>query len=733
MSIKLMWVVSAVMVSAVLAYLPPRLGLAWWWHTLLVIGVWATVTWWGRGELLGGSKLEDVARRRPEKLKPWATAFTFASTIHAIWILASFFTGWWWPLILVAWGVLEWVVAAAWQYRVTHVRERASLVLARQDVLEGELVDEPDVSDLTGLVDPDDLVMVGEALLAGIGRAHYRVVHAEELPGQIGATWQVRRQSQLAVAAEALREARRQALLAGQDPNTVPPPKIEELAALTRKDADNLGLAYQELTGEPVLRDGVDITPGEQVGEVTITVTLREIGTRAIPYEALDDDPRDPNKLVLGGDRRGHPVPINPRQHIKIIGATGSGKSAIETVLIAEGIVRGHVDLCGAEKVFDLAEDLVDNLGDVDMPIRVVDGIEDTLRMIAAKLDLARYRLSLPKAQRVGLRPNWLVITETSKVLLDRSRTVHWNNRDWYADELIGHFGRSTLSAQIYLVLSSQDGLVDLWGNQAGSIHNNTGVTILVRSRNADERRRMLGDEYYGLPNLRQPGEAYIADNAPPVYAKALYPQETGADKPVLHDGPTVADIGRIRARQAREFTSEELAAQGDWYRSLPRRMTDEYRDYLRGLRPRPGSTADQAQPADPAAQLLAEADAAVASWLPAALEAPALAQQVVDAAGPELMTFVSQVVERPPLRTRIVELVETAGRLGRKEVLAALLAEGYDTSQQSVDNALSALARKNGPLKRDRLTAGVYLPAHASLTSPAPAPVSAGGGARQA
>lgn len=723
MSIKMLWVACAVGVSAVLAYLPPRLGLAWWWHTLLVTAVWAVVTWWGRDELVGGTKLQEVAFSKRQR---WAKAFVVGSTAHAAWILgAASADWWWWPLPLVAWGLVEWAVAAAWQYRVTHIRERAALVLARPGVLDAELVDDPDVADLTGLVDTDDLVVLGEALLAGIGRGHYRVVDAEELPGQIGATWLVRRQSQLAVAAQALREARRQAVLAGQDPNTVPPPKIEELTALTRKDADNLGLAYQELTGETVLRDGVDITPGEQVGEVTITVTLREIGTRAIPYTALDDTPRDPDVLVLGGDRRGRPVPINPRQHIKIIGATGSGKSAVETVLIAEGIVRGHVDLCGAEKVFDLAEDLVDNLGDdVDMPIRVVDGIEDTLRMIAAKLELARYRMSLPKARRVGLRPNWLVITESSRVLTDRSRTVHWNGRDWYADELIGHFGRSTLGAQVYLVLSSQDGLVDLWGNQAGSLHNNTGVTILVRSRNADERRRMLGDEYYGLPNLRQPGEAYIADNAPPVYAKALYPQETSPDKPVLHDGPTVADIGRVRARQAREFTGEELAAQGDWYRSLPRRMTDEYRDYLRGLRARPGSTADRAQPADPVAQLLAEADAMVARSL-----GRGLAEQVVEAAGPDVVAFVSQVVERAPLRERIVQLVEQAGRMGRKEVLAALLTEGYETTQQSVDNALSALAKPNGRLKRDTLAAGVYLPAHTSLTSPSPSAVSAGGG----
>lgn len=719
MSIKLLWTLCAVLTSAVLAYLPPRLGFAWWWHVLLVVSMWALATWWGRRELLHKPELDEVDDGIREW---WALAFTIAAVVHHVWVWVATAVGWWWLLPLASWGLLEWVVAAAWQYQTTRIRASSGAVERR--VFDGELVDDlPD--DLRSLVDGDDLAMVGAALLAGIGRSHYRVTTAEELPGGIGATWVVKRQSKLALAAQALREARRQAVQEGRDPATVPPPKIEELPALTRKDAEDLGLAYEELTGEKVLHDGVDITSNDRVGEVTITVTVREIGTRALPYTALGDDPRDPDVMVIGADRRGRDVTIKPRQHIKIIGATGSGKSAVETVIIVEGIVRGHVDVAGAEKVLDLTEDLVDGLGDVDMPIRVVEGMSDTLRMIAAKLDLARYRLSLPKAQRAGLLPNWLVITESSRVLTDRTRTVHWNGRDWYADELIGHFGRSTLGAQVYLVLSSQDGLVELWGREAGSLHNNTGVTIMVRSRNADERRRMLGDEYYGLPNLRQPGEAYVSDNAPPVYVKTLYPQETGADKPRLHDGPTVADIGRVRARQAREFTREELAAQGEWYRNLPRRMTDEYREYLRGAAARPANSTGDDSTSDPQARLLAEARAKVAQWTGQARTALPAPPPL-----PAEESVVQAVVELPPLRTRIVELVEQAGRLGRKEVLAALLAEGYETSQQSVDNALSAHARPAGRLTRDKHAAGVYLPAHTSLTSPTPTPVSAGGGA---
>jgi hypothetical protein len=727
MSIKVACVLAGLIGTALLAVMPAAWGVSWWVRVLLPVPIALFVLWRGRLVLLGGVAFEEIAYSVRSRM---VTALGAAIVLHTAWVvLVAIGPLAWWheALALILLSVVEWLVALDWEFRVTRVK-RPQNPSSQVVVHEAELVDDAP----TGYDNLGDQAL-GTAVLAAMGFSHYVVLRPDPdeqcSPGV--AVWVCQKLTPFAHAQRLYDAAVRRAKADDKDWQQISFPEVKDLPTLTHKHSEDIGNVIMSLTGVEMGADFVEVAKHRVAGRVIITAATSDIGQNALPYTALDATARDPRRMVIGLAKRGTEVTVNPCQHWKLIGATGSGKSGAENVWMAEDLVRGHrVILCGAAKVWDLGEEWVENLGDCDMPIKIVQGLGDTLRVLVAVCRFASWKQTLPAAQRAGIAPVRVAITESSRVMVDRSMTIHWEGRDWTAGELIGHIGRSYQGADVWLLLSAQDFDHDYWGTEAASIKNNTGGTLLVRSRNADERRRALGDSYYGLPDLQHPGETYAKDNGAPVYVKLFYPQESDPSKPRLHDGPTVSQIAYIRARQAAHFTSEELRVMGEWFATLPTRMTPDFRDYLRGLRSLSPITEDASAraPHQRTNDLLAEVDAmlAAAGALPVgALPAPAT--------GPE--PEVVGVPQHVPLRDRIVQLVEQAGQLGRKELVAALLAEGYETSQQSVDNALSALAKPNGGrLKRHNDTAGVYLPAHASpsLTSPTPTPVTAGGGATQ-
>ncbi|MEU4804358.1 hypothetical protein [Actinosynnema sp. NPDC023587] len=725
MPIKVLFVLAAAAASFALAYLPPALGLDWWWTGLLVLVSAVSAVWQGCNWLLGG----EAFRLVDWTVKVWwSRAYILAVGLHTVWIACAAVEGWWWLPALAGLALAELATAIIWQFNITQVRIARPPGEIEKKVFDGELVDDlPDYRDDWELDD-----VLGAAVLAGVGHSHYQVVQTEELPDGAGVSWECLRESQLAVARRALRQAQVQAKAAGEDWRAVAMPKIEALPALTRKNAEDIGLAVQELLGVPVPRSGVDVTEDGQMGRVTITVTWTKPASKALPFRVLDGSRLDPRAVPVGRDRRAHEVTADLCQHIKIVGATGSGKTALERIIILAGILVGKVVVCGAAKVEDLVADIVDiddgTGSPVELPIRVAQGMDDTLKMLVAMLGEATRREHLPADERRALTPIWIVVTESTRVLTDHSRVIRWQGRDWTAGQIVGHLTRSTLFVQVYVVLSGQDFLVEFWGAEGGSIFNNTTLTAMCRSGNADERRRALGDRFYGLPDLPEPGETYLADRGEPRYVQLYYPQESA--KPVLHDGPTIAQIARAHTLQPRaRWTPDELAATGTWFASLPTRDSGEFRAYLQGRSrqadpPAPGTDGPRSEHAD---LLAAAGDMVAAALARTAIPLPAADADRAPEPAPVPEPEVTAAVQRPPLTDRVVALVTAAGRMGRREILAALLAEGYETSQQSVDNLLGRLVDVRQVLVRPPGTKGVYTPAHTparALTSRSPSPV---------
>jgi len=700
-STKTVCVLAGMLATGAVAVLPAVLGAPTWAAVLVVLVAAVGVTVWARAVFLGGMVFEAIGYSSRLNM---ARATTAAATAHALWALIAPHGLWTWQWtagLLVGLGALEWVLAAWWDYQVTHVKPRAQVAVPERHV--ASVVDAEVPPTAAGLM---------TEVLRQIGKDHYDQV-ADGALGY-GGWWELQMLTPLQAAERAAKAEH-----AADPSKPFPKLKVKDLTPLTSADCEVIATTIQSLTGVEMMTDWVQVTSKRAAGRVVVTVTTEDVMAKAKPYTALDATPRDPDKMTIGLDIRAQDVQVNPRQHWVIVGPTGSGKSGLENVVVAEGQARGEVWFCGAEKVWATLEDHLDQFvgEDIDLPIWAVQGMDDTLKMMAAAMSVARYRQGLSAAQKGDLTPLWIVMTESPRVLMDTTRQITWEGRKYTASELTGHGARSTLSAQVYWVWSAQDYDHEMFGKEAASIKNNVGVTVLCRSSSGDERRRAFGDRFYGLPNLYNPGEAYVQDHRDPVHAKLFYPQESDPAKPRLHDGPTVREIARVRAGQRRPLDTGSARAAGAFYADRPQRMTAAHRDYLRGV----GQPAPVVR--DEAAEVAAEADAFLAQVMPQPKALPA-APPVTELPAP----VVEAVVPDLTWGDRIVQLVTDAGgRMRRKDIRAGLTASGAEPTEGVLNNVLADL-KLSGRLANP--TIGVYeLPHLTDLTSPTPSPVSAGGG----
>lgn len=619
---------------------------AWWWHGEL-----------GRGVSYIG--FSDAARR-------WmAYAITFAVLVHCVWVVWAIADPADWKnhaYRLLALALAEWVAAAGWEHRLTKLTPPTP-PSSEIEVFEATLVD----NDQPHLQTADQLMQ--SVLLRG-GWPHVLITAVSGLPDDHeGCTFEAR-----ALTAQTASE------LAGE--------AVTKVRSLQMGDEEDLATAVEECMNVPMETRWVRIQSTPRPNRVRVTVALEDILSKAHPYPLSNEMLPRGSHLKVGAQIHGEPAMLNPYQHGVICGATKSGKTSLVNVIIAE-LTRlpGRVWLCGAEKVYDIAGQWLDpHLGsDRPLPLDwVVEGQKDTLAMMAEGFSEARWRQNLPHADRANLDPLWIVIEEAPRVLRDRRARITFEGTEYSTSGFAGHATRSTNSASVHWIFLAQEYDNPMFGDDAASIKENCGYTILMRSRSGDERSRAFGRGGASLPHLYQPGEFYIQDGADPYPAKARYIQETDIRLARLHEGATLTDVSLARSALVSARSTGRIAPGSQMYRDRPQTMTLEYHNYLRAVGPAPFT-----QPALEISRYDAAADtAATIARLRAELEGPQL-------------RVVEDEAARPRLREFILDLLGSAEQgLTTNEILAAAVDAGYETtSKSSIENALTAL-RSKGRIK---------------------------------
>lgn len=684
------------------AYLAVVLGVAaappWWLLVLLLLVVLGGLRWWATREI---RRSRIVFVEVPAHEREWMLhAVTAALSANGLWVLSfllirppAFTVSWlWWLGVPPALAVLEIAVAAAWDRSVRHVAPARPVTdPGAVDLFEAELVGRPPT--------PADLLRTA---LEMIDRGHIQVLDAgwreldyglplpQGVDGPLGFVFTTRLPSAMAVRIAA------EAALARAEGHARTPGR-GEIKPLTGDDAEMLAIAWSELTGVPMMADWVKITRERLAGITTVTVVMVDVHAMAFPYPLEGRTHRGP-KAQLGLQIDARPVEYNLRQHLALVGNTGSGKTTALAVLIGEATLPEEeggplprLIVGGCRKVYDLVgqwfdpflpsldPDRPNPLADLPLPFEAVNGFDDTLAKLVEVMDEALRRQNLPHADRVGLHDIYLAIDEIPTFLTHPGQ-VQWQGRWWTASDLYAEGRRILRSAGIFLIDLAQQWSNAMYGEAASSIKHNSQALMLMRSMNGDERGDMFGKGGAAMGDLYQPGQFYLRDAAAPITGKTFYIQEMDARLDRRHDGPTVADVAIARARLR--------AQRGDYSTG---QMTHDHRDYLRGVGAYApsGDTTAPASPTDEIRALAAEIEAARPP-APAAVMPPAPAPV------------------KPPTRAdRIVALVQDHGAaMQRGQIHQALHDAGDPVSWEMLDKELGKLYR-SGRLAKPEV--GVY------------------------
>lgn len=368
------------------------------------------------------------------------------------------------------------------------------------------------------------------------------------------------------------------------------------MRCLSVEAAEAVAVGLAEVSGLEICSDWVQLDRTPEAGTYRLTVVVEDVMARVIPYVdsaewATIDQPR------CGGFRLdGEPQPLRLDSHGQIAGATTNGKTALVHVELAEETrTRNCVSwVAGTEKVYDLVAGWVEPYLGSDLPVPldwVASGQRDTVAMLATAMRIARWRQRQPMAERHGFTTIIIHLDEASFALRNRVVRGRYQGVECTASQLAAMITQGAGSANVWLKFASQRGVSDHLGDQGSDSRANVGYTAAFRTRDPDDVGRLTGNHKLGVPRHR--GEYLLTADADPVRVKAPYLQSVDPSKPLLHDGPTVADVAWARRHFPRQLDPGSTAVAGADYQGRHTRMSDAMRDYLTGFEPEVDEVSD--------------------------------------------------------------------------------------------------------------------------------------------
>lgn len=361
--------------------------------------------------------------------------------------------------------------------------------------------------------------------------------------------------------------------------------------------AEPIAIALSEQLGVALESRFVGVRKQPAAGLYSITTVIEDVMGRLYPYH----DPRIQRQIsrpaVCGYGIDTKPVLLLLAQHGQHIGKTRSGKTSLIHTLLAfmTACAGNEIDLdncviwiCGTEKLYDLVAAWLEiYLGtDFDPPFDwVARGPEDTLAMLIALMNVARYRQAVPMSQR-----RWptiiCILDEASFALKNKTVQDIYDGQPVTMSDMGGNIGQGAGSANCFLHYATQRDTNDQLGDRGGDIAAQTGFTTAFKISDQATIGRLMGDYRLAMP--RQKGEFWLNGGGEegeegPQLVKAPYIQEVDPTKRRLHDGVTIADVSWSRRHFRRPLDEGSARAAGPHYARRYRRVTPEFLAYTGG------------------------------------------------------------------------------------------------------------------------------------------------------
>lgn len=386
------------------------------------------------------------------------------------------------------------------------------------------------------------------------------------------------------------------------------PPRIEAKAGLTElkpEDSERIAIALSSVlqdddrrAGRPpresLMSDWVEVTKEPQAGTYSITTVSRDVMGQVIPYE----DPVGPvsfqRPMFAGRRLDGRKYHLALNRHGQLIGGTEWGKSSLMQCAIAYATLCAQqnrdvvVWIGGVQKLYDLvagwAEPFLDR--GLRCPIDwIANGPQDTLEMMAAAMRVGRFRQSVRMNERGGWPAILLILDEVSFLLEKHGASIRLDGAPMFADTLLTDIVRGVTSSKVYTMVATQHDVHACFGDKGNTLQAQMAYSAMFRINDDAAHGRQLGEYKLKMPRCK--GEYWIRDESTgmPIRVKAPYPQTVDKDKPVLHNGLTVADISWSRRGMhtgiPHELDARSAAVAGPSYANRCTVVDDRFINYL--------------------------------------------------------------------------------------------------------------------------------------------------------
>lgn len=356
-----------------------------------------------------------------------------------------------------------------------------------------------------------------------------------------------------------------------------------------------IAIAAREVLGMQIKRSWVSVNDGEYAGDYEVVINTEDIMARLYAYEEPDlpevASIWDP--APLGWTREAERFYLALCQHGSLIGGTSGGKTSFINLILAyitrcathdqHGNPRKGGALAwvgGTHKVYETLGPWIEPyLGTgIAPPIDwVAGGAQETANMLASAMAVTDARHNRDHDERTGVEPAIFCVVDEFwffvevKNLFARYRGVLKTPSD-----LAAMIIRAGFSVGVFIILASQRGTNDNWGDNGGDVNANMGYSICLRTRDPQEIGRQLGDFDLHTPQHR--GEAWIdpgGEGGMNTNVKGEYIQESSKQKKKLHSGPTDRDVAWARRHITQILDDYAADAAGEHYANRARTAED--------------------------------------------------------------------------------------------------------------------------------------------------------------